>query len=756
MIAFEFRKLFKNKYTILFILLMLVINGTLFCLNTKQDVLYQGGYPSYFHHAQQQENSSAWLKEQQDILIYYQQNPSDPFNSEAKQVQQKDLHTYGKTWIQKRNKEVAKLRYDNIDIVLHRQSALAQVTKEFKNAQQYPTWKKGFQTRLQQLNGISIFQQDHNRDAIATKTIAKYSKLNIHKIHAQPSIGIQNALFFMPVDILILLFMMYLIIQLVCKEEESGVATYYKSMIKGRKKLYFVKAGVLCSTVAMFVLICMVETIVMATLAYGSVDLMAPVQSLSFLSTSPYAISILQFLLYITGIRIITFWVFTMAIIVVANWRKAIVGLLCVAAILYGGSYVLYGSFTAISTLSPLHEFNFYFLLHPIELFNSYDFYAVGGILLSHWIVICIIPIFFLLLLWLGYYIYRKQTKQRRNRKGRELFHFNRCLGLWKQELVKTLCKDAGILILLVTLVVGVRAVWKEGSCTSVNDIYYDSFVNTIGSHVSAQADANIKKQESVYRSLQKQLTQEKSQEGMSAIQRQLDSQSAFATYLQNYNLRKKEKTNRVIPKEDWYRLFMIDSPTSTLIYFLVLTALLLMVVQSYHREYVSKMNTLQDCSIHRKRLHFQKSMTIGILASALSIVLQLIHYIHIDLLYPTLSLQLPINTLASYFHSGLRIPLWMYLLLTLFTQVIVIFFLTSVLVMVLKRFQHHVIVLFVAFLLCLFPMLLPMTLHGFGLRSVYHIYAPQTWLTQYAFVYYIGIVLIAVFTSIRLRTWCK
>lgn len=732
MIRFEFLKIWRNKKIMLFLLLLIILNAAVFSFHIQSDHLVQGGYKTYYEAAYEQDNPLAWLKEQEDQINFQRSSGFAVSIDDMKAVPNIYYYekNYGEQWVKQQWLVAAESKGNDADSFQMKQEAIAQIRAEIQAADGYVAWKASIAQDANQRSRISIFRKHSADKSIAQRTFEAYDALEVSITKAEPSAGLQQVLNFTPLDILIIAWMVYLVLHLIMKEKENGYLTYSKSMAYGGIRQYICKLFVMNILVIVGCFLMMAECAVLSILAYGGLDVQAPVQSIAFLSMTPYGMSIGQFLICIFIIRAASFCLLAVILSAAAYACNSLGVLLLLLILVYGGSFLLYTNFSAVSQFAFLHDINLYVLLHPVKLLADYSFFRIGSVALNKVSMVAVLPLVLFAMSLIGCFWYCKPIRQQRRilpQYARALHIKSSCLG-W-QELRKLLFKDKLLYGMLFAVCIGIFQIAQQQSITTNKDRQYNYYIDTIGDHVSVQANQRIEEQEQVFRLLQEQYQNSVTLAEQSQLARKLEGLEAFQEYKAAYEQRKREAVDRKLLKEDVYRLLFEDGAMKKSSYLLTVTCLILFLVQSYHRELKSGMLTLQNSSPSRCDVHNWKIRHLFCIVTIMTIILYVAQLIRIIQLYPSISFQTPLYEIQDYFNSGIAIPLWQFLTWMLAAQLLLLLTWILLLCEIMKRWNQRTFVMLGAFLLMLFPVMLPDNFQSIGLNILYQLFYPYRWL---------------------------
>ncbi len=719
----ELKKLYRNLSIVFLTGALLLCNIFLFYFSIKDSTLYKGGYKKYFSESLKASDPIGYLEEERDILeLYEQYNPFTGkfFNEEAFEKE------YGEDWVLKQLEKVESVgssenREDLKDV-------LDMVLSEWKSALGYDSWKEGVIKSADEVS-ISIFEKTSNQEKEALKNV--YEKLDIEIASPQSQVAIKEVLEFEVNDLFLLLFVMTLVSTLIIKEREGGQLLYYKSMSKGRTKLFIVKLSVIVLVSFSFYLLINIIELILAFRLYGGIDLFASVQSLAFLSSTPYNLTILSFFI------IYYLFIFLVLLLIVGLFLLlAFTGfgpLICggIVVIVYELSVFLFQYFDGVSILPILGEINLFNFLHPYNFIGTLEFYDLGFVLIPK-IATLILPLF--LSLFLIFIAYRKDLKMIGFSKLKlNLFSFRskpRSLSLL--EFKKIFIKDFGVIAFLLCLLVSFNQISNQSAVTSVHDLRYNSYITSIAERVSQDGDCMLKVQKEEFEELNEALSLAESEAEKSVISRKLEDESAFLDYESSYELRKSVDPLRPIPREDHYRLLYEDNGFTSLTFILLTLCILYMATQSVHREKRYHMDLIQGSSPLLDQSLKYKERIVMLISAILFILINLGYFIKVLSIYPDIDLSIPTNALNNFFYTGLSIPFYLYYLISLFISLLMILLFIKLIFMITKKYKGRLGIIIVATLLLIVPILLGDYLNMPYLKIFYLFYHPYIFILKY------------------------
>ena len=745
MIKMELRKLYKSWPIIFLIVVLLLCNLSLFYINITNDDVYKGDYRSYYYLSLKQDDPLKYIQNEKDILSFY--SAYDPITNEIFNIEIYE-DKYGDDWVKQRMDELSNNEYI-YESITSKMSALNALSNEWSSALEYNSWRDALISNAQKPS-ISIFEETSPKEKEILADAYSNLKLDINTMEG--SYSIKQVLDFIPNDIFTLLVIIIIISRLFIKEKEEGKLLYYKSTVNGNFLLFINKTIITVVLSFIYYLIVNIAELNIGFELFGKVNILSPVQSLSFLSTTPYSLSILSFLIlyYLIVLVAYIFLVSILIYLAYSNFSTAVSALFVLA--LYEGSILLFNHFNSVSLLPILGEVNIYNYLHPYDLLSSLEFYNLNNILIPK-------IIFLLLVLAVSAAILFASYKKDLNSNKRHLFkqHYIKAKPrpLFVLELKKILVKDFGIFVIALVLIVGANYIANLDGVTNINDIRYNNYINIIGDRVSFENTEKLENIREEFISLNEELAECDDLANRMVISRKLENEAAFMDYENSYMLRESIDSSRIIPKEDHYRLLYLDNDFTKLVFVLISISILYMTIASTHRERRYRMKIIQATStFYEKSLGFKVSI-IALINCLLYIILNILFLFKVMNLYPDINLNIPLNSLNIFFNTDFSIPFYIYYLLISATGICFIILLCETVFFISDRYDKHIVVIIIFILIAIIPVLLENILNIPSLMFIYYLYHPFILVLDYNWLLYLlpaALLSVILFTILKKR----
>lgn len=695
MIYYELKKIWGNAKNIKFFIFLCVLLSIVTGYQAITGKLSPAVYKDVHSKLDQMNinDAQAFLNEKKDAYefhsyYYLMQNSS--------QFLQKYRNIYGNEWVKAQIQAIDNSQTTNPAQLNVYQSVLDEV----KSIKDYGNYRDSIRKRYEERSEISLFQSDSSiQNMINKKTYEQYAHLHTGTLHLQPELALQNTMTSKAADILLLLLLIYLTFVNILQEKENHMLRYTQSMKLGRRHQVLTRYIAIASTLICFTVLFYIGIYVINALLFGNANLQVPVQSFSFLSTCPYAISAFTFLILTLFLRILA--------------------MLCITALISFIAYICRMVSTFIISLicltflfSFLHIFNSGFLnlqywdillyLHPEQLLMHYDFINYQLFSIPALYAIGTLPIITVLFLYLSRTcIYRCEVQQRKpilkmRKPHPHLLYFYE----WK----KVLFKQKGLILCLIAIVTFSYYLAGIHDVSTPTDYVYNMFVDSIGAHVSKQSDAKIKSQEHYYQQIQNELNKETDVNKQNNLTQKLSTLDGFQMYQRAYDARSKSDRHRKILKEDQYRLLYYDSNVSKVMVTCFLFICMYLLYENTQYEKRTKMNIIQCSTLQKYQIHVDKQRVLWICCCLLLLILQVLLWIRNFMFYPHLNINENIQCLNAYFHFPIPLPIWVYLFVVMLWQCFVIYVLVYIGRIFVTKLRTPYLFMMLFFILCIIP----------------------------------------------------
>lgn len=170
--------------------------------------------------------------------------------------------------------------------------------EEWMTAEQYPEFLKNVEQQAEKEKGILIFNKNSYTIRNILKTEADYASMEGTELTLTGSYGLWRLFSFPVIDLLMLIFICYLVIILVLDDKKSGILHLFKTTRNGGLPLGLAKMNVLLIASFMATILFYGSGILYVWVLYGKVPLKASLQSLYGFECSTYKTSIGVFLCF--------------------------------------------------------------------------------------------------------------------------------------------------------------------------------------------------------------------------------------------------------------------------------------------------------------------------------------------------------------------------------------------------------------------------------------------------------------------------
>lgn len=605
---------------------------------------------------------------------------------------------YGDDWVSFQLNNVEK----NINESFDQAPVYQQLQKEVQGIATYAPYRKSIREQYEERNNISIFKNNSkNQDAIRFKTLQIYEKLSIGSLQLEPELSVQLTLSSTIFDVVCIIMVLYLVFVTIVQEKETGTLMYTQSMKKGKQAQVLYKFGAIALQITPLVSIFSIIIFFIYQGLFGFVNIQSPVQSLSFLSTCPYAFSIGEFLIVSLLIRILAYLAFVALFSSMAYYFRSLPGFLMgfiVLLLLFQGCSFLAMKF---QTLESFNYLNFGLYLHPEKMISRYEFVNLGFLYFPAYYALLWLPSSIVLCMLVSLRLLPKaKMKGWSLFKGRE--HQPHSLVMY--EVKKLLFQEKGILLFMIVLLGFGFFLKDERDVSTATDYVYNHFVETIGDHVSQEADQKIQKQLQYYEELNDKIKKETDRHKQNYYAQQLSTQEGFEIYQAAYDKRKEAHASRKIVKEDEYRYLYANTVSASLMLSCLLMIILYLVPECYLFEKRSKMDLIQNSTRGKYRVFSLKNQVLNWYCGCLLMVMMIMLLIRNRLFYPNMDFGVNIQCLDAYFTFPLAMPLWLYMFMIMAIQLFVLRLLIYVGSLFAKRIQNAYILMAVSFILFILP----------------------------------------------------
>ncbi|RGB58371.1 hypothetical protein DW114_13150 [Absiella sp. AM09-50] len=714
MLYYEVKKIFSRRYHIVFLLGIIIVANVLFFYQNKSDSFNASDYKQIQIKLKGKTDKEryAYLNELQDINSLFMMkeaviNHQVDFNEYVEK--------YGKEWVN----QVLKMEYEDIvnDALIHR------LIEEEDNLHSYDLFLKQVKQQYETNQSISIFQnKDPFIQSRADQTKRLYEKMHVNMPSSSDgSYGSEKVLKSMIPDALILLTVAYFFYMLVAFEDEKGMIKYGSMMKKGSNQ------QLLSKWLALLVLVMGLEAIFLLTLflnsgmQYGMQDIFQPIQSILYYVSVPYHMNVLSFIAVVFCFKIIIYAFLLALLFMVYAFVKNYLLAISISA-LFIGSFTFLASTSGDSHL--LSYLGLTQILHPEYALKNVSYIRFFSMAIPYNVLYGLFIILMILAFALCFKLFHKQRKHILRITHQAKSH--KVHGLLFYEMKKLWINDFGIVLMVVCLIAQILLLALIISMSNIEDNQYNYYIDQIGDHVSKEADEKIALERQKIDDAKQQIMIEKDPIKLNEYMKIQSMEQGFSLYENRYQAIKEDPFSRKLIKEDQVRFLIDNDYTQSQLLFVLLLFMILITMQSYDRENLTKVKQLQNMSEHMDtRLKKAKLITMGIGAFIGVLGMNFMMLLHNYQMYPGADYTNRLCDSVVFYNTHVTLSIGLYLVLLFIWQL----FITCILMLVLQKVYHkipHAKMITIILLTMIFPLLMKDT--SLGVFAIfYDLYYPIT-----------------------------
>lgn len=697
MIYYELKKFLGSLRNIKFLafLLILLIAGDVYT------IYHHPINPSVYKTLHQEiqtmskEKAKSYLQEKIDA---YEFKSNYIFNIDNEQFLNTYTEKYGEAWIKE---QILKQNDDTLSH--HDDFVYQQIMNEMTVLEDYQNYRSSIEKQYEEHAKISIFAQDTETEKkISKKVYDQYHKLNVKELSLQPELVLSQLYSFELRNIISVVLIFYLVFTMIYQEKETGVLQYSQSMRKGKRQQVITKfISQMIILMACYIVFYLFDYMIYS-FAYGFIDLMAPIQSFSFFSTCPYAWNTITFMLMSVLATLLAFTAISSIVNVFAYyWNQLSAFLISILCFIGITALLIWCIRNQNGLISNLNYLNILFYMHPEKIFSQYNFVNLNIIAFREYDTLLLLLIVSFICIWLS----RKNIKRTAIRKTQAKRTYQHSLhSFMYYEMKKILIIQKALLIGMISVLGFIIMMQNQQSVSTANDYMYNSFVDTIGAYVSKEADEKIKQQEQYYQDLENQLMQEQNVNKQNLIAQKLMTQQGFERYKKAYDKRKEDATGRKILKEDRYRLLYETTNLSKFMITFFLISFLYILPTCFYYERKTHMLTIQNTTRGKYQTFHYKVIALSTILIVIFLTLLTCIIIKAKLLYPDLNLMENIQCLDLFYNFPIKMPIFLYYIMTAILQILSIICMTVISARILKKQRTPYIFMLISLIFFVLP----------------------------------------------------
>lgn len=694
---FELLKLAKNRFIMSTFVMLLFLCGALFYFQCSSDVIQPQAYLALHHKVDAlpfQEAKVVAL----DLLDTYAFYDEYQISIDKEAYLKKQEQSKGKQWVTEKLADDKNLDGDKISI---NQKVVERLLKELDTVETYTAYRTSLVEQVHTNQAISIFK-DNKNEALNKKVLAAYEKIDKQlALKVTPSLGLEKLLSFSIPDIFGILFLVYLIGMSVYQERKRGFTAFTETMVNGKKVQYFSKLFSIMLVSGGWLVCAYAVCGVLSNFLYSLPSSDIAIQSIPLFMKSIIQGNVIHLVGMFLVQKLIVMALLTSLCYTIAQYLRSYPALLFLLITLFGCSYFAYTRIPELSSFVVVKYLNFYGILQHLDYLGNYICFSLFQLPFSINQGLC-----FLLFIIGGVTIltcFHKTVSMKKKAMIIRRSKSSQPLSLFFYECKKVWIKDYGCFLFGILLIFQMGILANTRPNQSIDDIYYNHYVDRIGDHVSEQGNELLEKTQMEFDQIQMG-----SSEAMEYKEIELmNHYSAFTKYREHYERLKQREEGRLL-KENEYAFLFENSFVNHAAYALLMIGMLLSINASFYREKETGMEKLQSMSINGGKVVW-KYKIMAVLTFILPLCLMLYSMIlwRNHQFFPHLNLASDLNNLSMFTDFGISMPISIFLGFMMLIRVLLTGMLVIMISYLSKRIQNRYANLFLLILSCVLPYLL-------------------------------------------------
>ncbi len=631
LLRYELKKIFFNKATIIFLLLLTIANILTLYLNEKISIGMNSDIFAIKRIDEklmdmESEEARFFLKEYQIANEYSLMGPFLNMDSFEKRYPDYDI----------------KIIIKNIDLGLYPSltgnyffdsTLLRSKIVELDTVNSYLQYRKEIDKKATMMQSSPIFASSPFSKRNAIKTSNDFSQLPLFDLSFNSSKGVITATRNELTPVFILLSVVFIGFFVYLQDRDNENLSLLKTMKRGRKLLMFSKilsATALCIT---SVLLLTLSTYLTSYILYGFGDLSMPLQSLYGFQSSIFNMSVANYLvLYILFLLLASLLVMSFVLFLFVLIQDSMLAIISVLVCL-GLSLVLYKAIPYASIFNLLKFLNIYSFLDSGKIIGSYLNLNIGNFPVPFVPVFLILSSFsYLLLSSLTIFIFNRQkekeTIQRRKRLGK-LKKKSVMTGVFKYEGFKSMIINPSLFILIFFLLFQlftVRAL-KPEEMLSTKDYIYMYYMKELEGPISLEKTALLEKAYEDTFKMQKEDSYRRYDQQLEVLTKLIDKDKHLKEMQESIEDEElKAKVSFVYEKA--YNSFFTDGRTTTTTSIFALLLVILSLSNLFAQEKSNNTYDVISSTVYGRKRTFWYKMLISLLTTLLTMLIVYLPYI--------------------------------------------------------------------------------------------------------------------------------
>lgn len=550
--------------------------------------------------------------------------------------------------------------------------SLEYIEKEINAIESYPEYRQSIYDKYEENQDISIFADENDiQNEYMKKIVEKYDKLHLTSpMKLQKTMGIQVLFDYYTGDILGIVMLIYLVSVVFIQEDKSGKTEFANTMIKGKTSLFLSKCVTVFCSISIFTVLVFLINLIVSSAFIGNISFDYAIQSVPNYYTVPYALNIWQYMILSLLFKILAYFVlFSIAIIVTKVLSSQIITALTV------GVTVIISIWFKENLLGQgiqdiLKHINVWAFLRGKTIINNYDLIRFNSFILEIYIVVFAVLIFCLVLFALTLKV-KKVEKLLRFRIQRKIKRKPHKLLFY--EMKKMWIYQYGIFVFILFIIVQGIIVSNYEKSITTTEYYYQSYINQIGYTITEDTDIKISAEQKRLEDIENQLAVEKDKYKQMALSKQLECKDGFNMYVQRVNSIRQGNKPQYILNDVTYNILFEFTSVSKMIVVLLCLSLGFVVPSIFYKEKDVGIDSLQKTMINgSKKVWNYKLFALLSYIIIMNIIFAVFSLYKISR-DSTAILKAPISCLFRYWTFKLNIPIYLFFVLGVIVQCIVL-----------------------------------------------------------------------------------
>lgn len=729
-IFYEFQKIFQKKYLILFLIIICIFNLGVFIYDQQLNPTFP---TSAYLKLQTQLNKIPNHQRYQYIYDEYQKYHAFQVIETIQQLKknsQKNQNII--TLLQNENPDIQtkyqKLYQENHQTyythsIESEEAFLEKIYNEFYILHQYPMYLQDIQEKANTITQIGVFQKSNDfSQKNIKKTADDYRSLYHVNILYESEKGIQDALSFPIMNLLMMISMFVLASSMIIDEKEKKLFSIIKMTPNGQWKLMFSKCIVFMLIVGILMFIMLLSQLFYMNMTIGVGHLSRSIQSLSSYSYCSFAINVWQFL----SLFFLMKWIAVSFIGLLMMWflivmKHKILALLIII-ILMGIEFVLYIFIPPLHILYLLKYLNVISFLQVQTLFQIYrNINVLGEAVSLQWLMYIVLMIGFIcmFIICILTYHYKKNMFI-------SIFEFLISLkthkissSLFVQEFYKIFWIQKVLILCIVCIGLQIYQYHDITIYRHQDEMIYMEYMKILEGTLTSEKEQWIQQQKQYYEALhqqqeliiqkreKKQISNQKAEHILNTISQDLEGERIFDNVLEQYQRVKNNSHCEFIVPYAYQAVFSQDTwtliPTIVLCIFIIISG-----SQIFPYEYQNLMNRITFITVKGKRRIIHYKLIISFILCILFLILTMLPiFLLFHQTYGFTSIQASIISIEQFSHLPSYISIGMGCFISILLKLFAVMCMIVIIHAIALKTKNSILTCFITSLLFLIPLLL-------------------------------------------------